>query len=158
VRRTADDGISPNSQSLALVVSQPAARQVAVTRSAFSTFANGLQVQFIDNKTGSPLVTANIVDQNPPFSSATPAFNSAVTLTLDQDVPPLAVNDPMVYGDASTRGKGLLIENNVVSEGLFARGMSIWGILGGTIQGNAIRNVAWSGVNLLESVSTRTWL
>src|SRR5262249_44808249 len=104
IRRNGDAGISPNSQSLALVVSQPAARQVAVTRSVFSTFANGLLVQFIDNKTGVPAVTAHIVDQNPPFSSATPAFNSAVTLTLDQDVPTLAVNDPMVYGDASTRG------------------------------------------------------
>jgi hypothetical protein len=38
VKRTGDDGLLPNSQSLALVTGQPGARQVAVTRSAVSTF------------------------------------------------------------------------------------------------------------------------
>jgi uncharacterized protein (TIGR03437 family) len=158
VRRNGDDGMSPNSQSLALVVSQPAPNQVNVTRSALSTFANGLQVQFIDNKTGLPAATAHITDQNPPYSTATPVANSAVTLTFDQNIPTLAANDPMVYADASTRGSGLVLENNLVEDGLFARGMSIWGILGGTIQGNVIRNVAWSGMDLIESLSTNTWL
>ena len=156
VKRTCDDGMSPNSQSLALVTGQPAARQVAVTRSALSTFPDNLLVQFIDNKTGMPAVTAHIVTQNPPYSTATPTLNGAVTLTLDQDVPPLAVNDPMVYADPAFRGSGLMIQNNLVEEGVFARGMSIWGLLGGTIQGNVIRNTAWSGMNLLES-QNRGW-
>jgi hypothetical protein len=156
VKRTCHDGMSPNSQSLALVTGQPAARQVAVTRSALSTFPDNLLVQFIDNKTGMPAVTAHIVTQNPPYSTATPTLNGAVTLTLDQDVPPLAVNDPMVYADPAFRGSGLMIQNNLVEEGVFARGMSIWGLLGGTIQGNVIRNTAWSGMNLLES-QNRGW-
>jgi uncharacterized protein (TIGR03437 family) len=158
VKRTGDDGMSPNSQSLALVTSQPAARQVALVRSGVSSFPNNLQIQFIDNKTGMPAVTARIVDQSPPFSTATPAANSAVTLTFDADIPTLAANDPMVYADPAARGSGLLMEGNVVEDTLMARGMSIWGVLGGTIQSNLIRNTAWSGMNLLESLSTKTWL
>src|SRR5215831_15399806 len=122
VKRTGDDGMSPNSQSLALVTGQPGARQVAVTRSAVSIFPDGLQVQFIDNKTGMPAVTAKIVSQSPAYSTATPAANSAVTITFDTDIPALAVNDPMVYGDASTRGSGLVLQENIVEDTLMARG------------------------------------
>ena len=158
VRRNGDDGISPNSQSLALTVSQPAPNQVAVTRSAFSNFPDGLAVQFIDNKTGQPAVTANIVSQNPPYSTATPAFNGAATITFDQNIPALALHDPMVYADPTYRGSGLLIQNNLVEENAFARGLSLWGLTNVTVQGNSLRNTSWSAINLLESLSTASWL
>jgi uncharacterized protein (TIGR03437 family) len=158
IKRTADDGISPNSQELAVVTGQPAANQVTVNRSAYQTFPNGLQVQFIDNKTGFPLVTAHITNQDPPFSTATPVFGSAATLTFDQNIPALAQDDPMVYADPAFRGSGLLIENNLVEEVLQARGMSIWGIVGGVIQHNVTRNLPWGGINPIEHLSIRDWM
>ena len=158
VKRTADDGMSPNSQELAVVTGQTGARQVMVNRSAYSNFANGLQVQFIDNKTGFPAVTAHITAQTPPYSTALPAFGSAVTLTLDQDIPKLAAGDPMVFADRAFRGSGLLMENNLVADLLFARGMSLWGILGGTVRGNVIRNPAWSAINPVQHLSVRDWM
>jgi hypothetical protein len=147
VKRTADDGLSPNSQELAVVTGQTGARQVMVNRSAYSNFADGLQVQFIDNKTGFPVVTANVTAQAPAYSTALPAFGSAVTLTLDQDIPKLALGDPMVFADPAFRGSGLVIENNLVEDLLFARGVSLWGIIGGTVQGNVIRRLLWSAIN-----------
>jgi uncharacterized protein (TIGR03437 family) len=158
VKRTGDDGLSPNSQSLALVASQPAANQVTVTRNAYQTFPDGLSVQFIDNKTGFPAVAAHIVSQNPPYSTATPTFNGSATITFDQAIPALVVGDPMVFADAAFRGAGLLIQNNLVEENAFARGMSIWGIINATIQGNSLRNMSWSAMNLLESLSTASWV
>jgi uncharacterized protein (TIGR03437 family) len=158
VIRSGDDGISPNSQQLAIVTGQTSSRTIQVNRSAFSNFPDQLQVQFIDNKTGFPAVTAHIVSQNPPYSTSTPAFGSAVTVTLDQDAPTLAVNDAMVYADPAFRGAGLTIENNLVQDVLHARGMSLWGLLGGTIAGNMIRNVPWSGISVIEQESTQTWM
>jgi uncharacterized protein (TIGR03437 family) len=158
VKRTGDDGLSPNSQQLAVVTGQTGARQVMVTRSAYSIFPNGLQVQFIDNATGFPAVTAHITAQVPPFSTALPPLNGAVTLTLDQDIPKLAAGVPMVYADPAFRGAGLLIENNLVEDLLFARGISLWGIIGGTVRGNAIRNPAWSAINPVQHLSVRDWM
>jgi uncharacterized protein (TIGR03437 family) len=158
VKRTGDDGLSPNSQELAVVTGQTGARQVMVTRSAYSTFANGLQVQFIDNTTGFPAVTAHITAQVPPYSTALPPLNEAVTLTLDQDIPKLGAGVPMVYADPAFRGSGLLIENNLVEDLLFARGISLWGIIGGTVRGNVIRNPAWSAINPVQHLSVRDWM
>ena len=158
VKRTGDDGISPNSQQLAVVTGQSGTRQVSVNRSAYSNFANDLLVQFVDTKTGFPAATAHITGQNPPYNTALPAFGSAVTLTLDQDLPALAVNTPMVYADAAFRGSGLLIENSLVEENVFARGISIWGVLGGTVQGNVLRKIAWSAINPIERLSVRDWM
>jgi hypothetical protein len=158
VKRTQDDGMSPNSQSLAVVTGQQGARVVTVNRSAYSIFANGLAVQFIDNKTGSPAVTAHITQQDPPYSSALPTFGGAVTLTLDQDIPALALNDPMVYGDPAFRGSGLLLENNLIQDLVWPRGISVWGILGGILRGNVVRNVAWSAINLVQHLSIKDWM
>ncbi len=158
VRRTGDDGMSPNSQQLAIVTGQPATRTVQVNRSGYSDFANGTAVQFIDNATGFTAVTAKIVSQDPPYSTATPAFGSAVTLVFDQDIPVLAKSDAMVYADAAFRGAGLLMENNLVQDVVFARGMSLWGLQGGTISGNMIRNVPMSAINVLEKTSTENWM
>src|SRR5260370_39784007 len=74
-----------------------------------------------------------------------------------RDSPPLAQNDPMVYADAAFRGSGLLIENNLVEEVLQARGMSIWGIVGGAIQNNVTRNLPWGGINPIQHLSIRDW-
>src|SRR5260370_40046850 len=75
-----------------------------------------------------------------------------------RDTPPLAENDPMVYADADFRGSGLLIENNLVEEVLHARGMSIWGIVGGVIQHNVTRNLPWGGINPIQHLSIRDWM
>jgi len=158
IRRTGDDGISPNSQQLAVVTGQTGTRTVKVNRSAFSNFPDGLPVQFIDNKTGFPAATALIVSQDPPYSTATPVFGGAATIALDHDIPTLALNDPMVYADPAFRGAGLRVENNLVEDVLQARGMSLWGLLGGTIQGNVIRNPGWSGIAVIEQDSTQTWM
>jgi uncharacterized protein (TIGR03437 family) len=158
VKRTGDDGISPNVQSLGVVTGQPGTRQVAITRTAYRIFADGTAVQFMDNKTGTPAATAHIVSQVPAYSTALPDFGSPVTLTLDADVPKLAAGDPMIYADAANLGAGLLLENNLVEDGLFARGISVWGVAGGTVQGNVVRNVAWSGLDVVEALSTRDWM
>jgi uncharacterized protein (TIGR03437 family) len=158
VKRTGDDGISPNSQQLAVVTGQTGTRQVTMNRSGYSNFANNLQVQFIDNKTGMPAATARITQQTPAYSTDLPVFGSAVTLTLDQDLPALAPNTPMVYADPAFRGSGLLIENSLVEENLFARGISVWGVQGGTLKGNVLRKVAWSGINPIQRLSVRDWM
>lgn len=157
VKRTLDDSMSPNSQELAIIAGKPSGNTVTVTRSAYSTFANGLNVQFIDNTTGFPLVTAHLVSQDPPFV-AQPDFGGTATLTFDQALPALTVGEPMVYADPADRGAGLLIEDNLIEENVFARGLSIWGILGGTVQGNVLRKVDWSAINPVQHLSTSDWM
>ncbi len=154
IRRTGDDGISPSSEQLAWVTGVPSARQVAVNRAALTTFPKGTLVQFIDNKTGFPALTAHVLDQFPVFNPLLPAYGSPVTLTVDQNVPALAPNIPVVYGDPSARGAGLIVENNLVEDVLHARGMSFAGLLGGTIQANMLRNPAWSGISIIEHDTT----
>jgi len=78
-------------------------------------------VQFISNQTGFPVVTAHIT------AIAAPASDGSQILTFDQTIPALATADLMVYADATLRGSGLLLQNNVIEELLFARGISVWG-------------------------------
>ena len=150
LRRTGGDGISASSQSLASVTGVALPRQVAVNRFPNATVPNGTLVQFIDNKTGFPALTARIVSQTPQFNPLFAALGYPATLTLDQDVPPLAPNAPVVYAEPAFRGAGLIIENNLVEDALDGNGISLRGLLDGTVQSNSLRNLAGSGIVALE--------
>jgi uncharacterized protein (TIGR03437 family) len=158
IRRTGDDGISPNSQQIAVVTGQTGVRTIQATRAAFSNFPNGTNVQIIDNTTGTVAATAKVAAQDPVYSTATPIFGGAMTLTLDQDISPVSKNFAVVYADAAFRGAGLLVENNLIQDPVFARGISVWGLLGGTFQGNLIRNVPWSAINILAKAKVDDWM
>jgi uncharacterized protein (TIGR03437 family) len=148
IRSTGDDGISITSRQIATLSSVLAARQIAVMRSASAAMPNGSAIQVIDRNTGSPAITAKITDQQPPFYPLLPAYQAM--LTLDQNVGLPAEGSAVVYGDPSSRGAGLLVENNLIEDVLHSRGVLLSGLLGGTVRSNVLRNLAWTGISALQ--------
>ncbi len=153
IRRTGGDGISVGAKAMASVTGIAGFRQVGVARSEYGSFPNGTLMQFIDSKTGLPALTAHVVNQTPPFLPILPGLGSLATLTLDQDIPAIANGDPVVYADTSLRGAGLVVENNLAEDVLHGRGLSLYGLLAGSIQANVFRNLAWNGIGVMEQNS-----
>ena len=156
VTRTVDDALAIDSLYIATVTAfdQAAPNQVTLQRSEFLHFPNGTAVNFVDPATGDEVTGATIVSQNPP-DSATPAANGSVQLTFDQNLPGTLANGwGMCFAGDSARGGGSSIEQNVVAETVFGRGIWIGGAAGVTVQGNNIGNTSNGGIVVFQSTKS----
>jgi hypothetical protein len=150
VTRTMDDALAIDSRNLATVVSQAGPRQLTVERTAFLRFPNGTAVTFVDPVTSVESSSAIIVAQTP-ADTTPPVFNGPVTLTFDRDLPTLAAGAGMAVADAAARGAGSTIEDNVVANVPFGRGVWIGGAQGVTIARNRIGHTSNGGVAVTDS-------
>jgi len=157
VTRTLDDGLSPHVLNLATVVTQPDSTHLTVTRNAFLTFANGQAVSFINPATAVTIPGPHITAQSPDPSVAA-VFNGTVSLTFDAPLPTLPAGYPMIAADPSYRGSGLVLQNNLVQDVLFARGISLWGLMNTQLTGNLVRRTSWGGIFAYQQLSTRDWI
>jgi parallel beta-helix repeat protein len=123
--------------------------QLVVTRTGFDRFPNGTAVNFVDTTTGAEIDGATIVAQNP-ADSLGPGVGETVTLTLSQALPNITPGMRMVFADATMRGSGSTVEDNVVENLLFGRGVWIGGSRGVTIQRNVIRTTSSAAISLFE--------
>lgn len=156
VTGTLDDALAIDALHLATVLSQECARQLTVERQAYTLFPNGTAVHFVNPSTDEELPGATIVSQNPP-DSAPPVYNGMVTVTFDQDLPTLANDSEMVDAGPDTRATGSSIENNVVGEIPFGRGIWIGGTEGVKIEGNSIGHTSNGGIVVFEDTSTTAY-
>jgi hypothetical protein len=152
VTRTVDDALAIDSRDLATVVRQTGPRQVAVERTAFLRFPNGTTVNFVDPVSAAESSSGTIVSQVPPDSNS-PVFNGQVDLTFDQDVPTLAPGFGMALADPSARGAGSSIENSVVEDIVFGRGVWVAGAVGVTIERNEIGRTSSGGIVVAQDTT-----
>jgi hypothetical protein len=137
VTRTLDDALAIDSLDPGTLVQQSGPRQVTVQRTAFLRFPNSTAVSFVDPATDLELPGGTILSQDPPDSNS-PAFNGTVTLTLDRDLPQLTSGSGMAFADRAARGAGSSIDDNLVEEVPFGRGIWIAGAEGVEVARNRI--------------------
>jgi hypothetical protein len=145
VTRTLDDALAIDSYLLATVVSQNSARQLTVIRTAYLHFPNGSAVNFVDPVSAAEFRGATIVSQNP-LDSNSPVFDGTVILNFDRDLPTINPGSEMVFSGPAARGAGSSIENNVIGEAPFGRGIWVGGAEGVVIQGNSIGDTSNGGI------------
>jgi hypothetical protein len=150
VTRTMDDALAIESRDLATVLSQTGSRQLTVERTAFLRFPDGTAVTFIDPVTSVELSNAIVVAQTP-ADTTPPVFNGQVTLTFDRDLPTLDAGTGMGAADGPARGAGSSIEDNVVEEVPFGRGVWIGGADGVSVARNRIGHTSNGGIAVTSS-------
>ena len=145
VTRTLDDGISMNGLNPAKVISQSGPRTVTVMRSFYNRFPNGTLMNFVDPVTGSEIPGAIIVSQVPPDSSNV-QFGGQVELTFDQDLPTLPANAGVAFGSPTMRGAGSVVEDNVIDDLPFGRGIWIGGCVNLIVRRNLVQRTSNAGI------------
>jgi hypothetical protein len=145
VRRTLDDGIAVNSTFLAVVREAPAASRLVVRRQATTRFENGLDVAILNSTTAEEVPGGRIVSQSPAYDAPLVA-GGAVTLEFDRALSASRADYGMVLSTSAQRGEGTLVENNLVEDVLFARGIYLAGAVGITVRGNTVRRTASAGI------------
>lgn len=150
VTRTMDDALAIDSLDLGTVVSQNGPQQITVDRTAYLRFPNGTAVNFVDLVSTNELPGATIQSQNPPDSNP-PVFNGPIVLTFDRDLSGVAPGFGMVFARSSARGAGSSIENNVVTEIPFGRGIWIGGAESVAIKANEIGHTSNGGIVIYQA-------
>ncbi len=151
VNRTMDDGIALNSPFLAFVNSQTGTRGVQITRNFQASIPNGTAVSFLNPATGQTIGRYILVAQNPSYQTS-PAGQTA-TYIFDQNLPVLQSGFGIVYSDAVNRGSSSVVQDNVVEDVLFARGIFLGGVNGVTVQQNTIRRTDCGGIVLHQDLA-----
>ena len=149
VTGTTDDALAMDSDFIAAVVSQPAPRQILATRNFSNRVSNGAMVNFVHLSDAAEVSGAVVVTQDPPDSRD--VRSGEMTLTFDRDLPPLAPGDEIVFASADTRGSGSTIEDNVVENIPYGRGIYLGGIENVVVQRNVIRGTSNAGINVAEA-------
>lgn len=150
VNRTMDDGIALNSPFLAFVGAQAGVSSALIQRNFQAQVPNGTAVSFLNPNTGETIGRYVLTAQSPPFSSST---SMSATYTFDQDLPPMQAGFGLVYADAANRGQSSVIENNVIEDILFARGIFLGGVTGVTVQDNTVRRTNCGGIVLHQDLA-----
>jgi len=153
VTRTLDDALAIDSRDVATVVSQTGPRQVTVTRTNFLRFPNGTQVTFVDPVSAAESSAATILSQTPPDAPA-PVFNGTVSLAFDRDLPALAPGYGMALADPGARGAGSSIEDNIVKDIVFGRGVWIAGVNGAAVEHNDIGHTSSGGIVVAQNTTS----
>lgn len=152
VTRTLDDALTIDELDPATVLRQTGPRQVTVTRKFNTRFADGTDVSFVDAASGLEIPGGTIISQSPPDSN-TPTFNGVVELTLDRDLPALAPGFGMAFADRDARGDGSSIEDNVVAEVPFGRGIWIAGAEGVKVARNRVGHSSNGGIAVAQNTT-----
>jgi hypothetical protein len=153
VTRTLDDALAIDSLDPGTVLEQSGPRQITVERKAFTRFPNGTAVNFVDPASDLELPGGTIVSQDPPDSTA-PMFNGTVTLTLDREVTNLPQAAGMAFADRAARGAGSSVEDNVVEEISFGRGIWIAGAEGVEVARNRVGHTSNGGIVIAQNTTS----
>jgi hypothetical protein len=152
VTRTLDDALAIDSLNPGTVLEQSGPRQITVQRTFTMRFPNGTACNFVDPVSALELPGGTIVSQDPPDSSP-PVFHGPVTLTFDRDLAGVAPGSGMAFADRAARGAGSSIEDNVVEEVPFGRGIWIAGTEGVEVARNHIGPSSNGGVVVAQDTT-----
>lgn len=155
--RTLDDGFSPNSLVFGTVAGQSSSRVLFVRRQFDLGIQNGSPVTFQRRSDGAELGTAVVTEQVPAPSNAR-TFGEMVTVTLDRDAPANVVGAIVYTTDPNQRGTGFVVERNSVQDQVFARGISLWGLMNSTVRGNYIWRSQMAGIFGTHRLMTEDWM
>src|SRR5207245_2452093 len=138
---------------LASVLDSPGPNQLTVRRDANTRFENGLNLSLVNFTTAEELTGGRIVSQDPAYDAPV-VSEGTVRLVFDRGLPAVGRDSGMVLADAPLRGAGTIVENNLVEDVQFARGIYVAGAVGVTVRGNTVRRttsggiVAWQAMNV----------
>ena len=145
VSHTMDDSITMNSPFLAVVDKVTGTRSVNITRNNQARIPNGTSLSFINPGTGETLGPLQLTFQNPAYGAAN-SYDQTAAYTFGPELPAVQNGFGIVYGDPANRGQGSVIENNLVEDTLFARGIFLGGVTGVIVQKNTVRRTDCGGI------------
>jgi hypothetical protein len=151
VSGTMDDALIFDALYAGVVVSQGGPQQLTVMRDGYLGFPNGTAVNFVDPTTTLEFGGATIVSQNPPDPAT--VYGGQVTLTFNQNLPPLPAGAIMVYASPQMRGQGSTIEDCIVEDTHGGRGIWINGGEGITIARNVLRRTSMGGIIVYQETN-----
>jgi uncharacterized protein (TIGR03437 family) len=152
--RTLDDGLSPHSLLLGVVTGQ-APQQVQLKRQFNLAVSNGSPVMFESAADGTILGTATIVSQTPP----TPVSSGeTVTVVFDRSLPANLTGAVVYTTDPTQRGDNTLLDRNTVQDQVFARGISVWGLVNSALRGNYVWRSAWDAILATHRMVPVDWM
>ena len=151
VTRTLDDAIAIDALSIATVIRQTGPRQIRVRRDASARFPNGTPINLVAATTRES--EGGVIVSQDPADSVSPVPNGEVDLTLDRDLSAVSAGMEMVFGSADLRGAGSSIEDSIVGEVPFGRGIWISGNQGVTIQRNSIGHTSNGGIVVYQGMT-----
>ena len=152
VRGTMDDGIAVNSTFLASVLESTAPNRLTVRRKASTRFENGLSLALIPFTSAAELLGGRVVSQDPAYESPV-VSNGEVRLLFDRGLAAVSRDSGLVLAEASARGEGTVIENNLVEDVQFARGIYIAGVMGVIVRGNVVRRTTSGGIVVWQAMN-----
>lgn len=148
VTRTMDDGLIMDSGDAAIIANLVSSTEILVQREGYVRFPN-TAMNFVDPITTLEFTGATIATENPPDSDQ-PAYNGAVDVTFQQDLPTVAVGQAMVIADPNLRGHGSTIEDSTVEDTYGGRAIWLNGVVGVAVQRNVIRRSSLGGIVVSE--------
>ena len=153
VTRTLDDALALGTDPPAVVVSQPGSRQLVVSRNGTEHLPNGTLLSFVPIATAAELKGGIVISQDPPDTPVDVGNQVQVTLTFDRDLPALSAGDQVFYASPDKRGSGSTIEDNIVEDIGYGRGVFIGGVENVVIQRNVIRGTSNAGIDVTEGTA-----
>ena len=155
--RTMDDGFSPNSLVFGTVTGVQSSRVIWVQRQYDLGIQTPSPVTFQRRSDGVELGTAVVTAQSPD-ASMTPTFGQTVSVTLDRDAPANVVGAVIYTTDPNQRGTGFVVERNTVQDQVFARGISLWGLMNSAVRGNYIWRSQMAAILGTHRLMTEDWM
>jgi hypothetical protein len=149
VSRTLDDALAIDSLDAGTVLSQSGPRQVTIDCANRSHFADGTLFDFVDPVSGQEHPGGIVIGQVPPDAGSA-LCPGTVELSFDRDLPSLPAGTGLAYGERDARGAGSSIEDNVIDDILFGRGVWIGGAEGVTVTRNTIGHTSNGGIAVAQ--------
>jgi hypothetical protein len=155
--RTLDDGFSPHSLVNGTVTQKISARKLSVQRQHSIRMANGAAMVFQSRTNGQILDSAVIVSQTPPPTQA-PTSGQTVQVEFDRDLSDLVVGSVLYSTDPSQRGNNTVLERNAVQDSVFARSISLWGLMNSTVRGNYVAGSHMAAIWGIHRLIAGDWM
>lgn len=155
--RTLDDGFSPHSLIYGTVQQKISARTLSIQRQFTIRFPNGVPAVFQSRTDGQILGSATVIAQRPPPTQS-PVNGESIQVDFDRDLPDLAAGTAVYSSEPSQRGNNTVLERNAVQDQVFARGISLWGLMNSTVRGNYISGSHTAAIFGTHRLSTVDWM
>jgi len=133
------------------VLDSPVASRLTVRRQAGTRFENGLAISLVNFTTAAEVGGGRLLSQDPSYESAV-VSEGTVRLEFDRALPAVSQNSGLVFADAAARGEGTIVENNLVEDVRFARGIYLAGVTGVIVRGNTVRRTTSGGIVVWQAM------
>lgn len=155
--RTLDDGFSPHALVYGTVQSKTSSRHLKIVRQFADPFPNGTPVVFQSRVDGQILASATVLSQTPPPTQA-PVAQGVVDVDFDRDLPDTLTGAVFYSSDPSQRADNTVLERNTVQDLIFARGISLWGLVNASVRGNYLRGTHMASIFATQKLITGDWM